>query len=114
MNSVWSARIDTGFSSNTTNGFFSLSASGGTPGNQAYFVAPVQLPTTTGRARLELRATRGNSYLVVKSQSSIGTVLYQGTLERGQQQRFEGKVLWLRLESPANVRDFGFIALDAE
>jgi len=42
--SAWSARIDTGFSSNTPNGFWSLSASGGTAGNQAYFVAPVQLP----------------------------------------------------------------------
>ena len=38
-----------------------------------------------------------------KLRSAIGTVLYQGTLERGQQQRFEGKVLWVRLESPANV-----------
>jgi hypothetical protein len=64
-------------------------------------VAP--LPKSTGTARLELRATRGDSYLVVKSRSAIGTVLYQGTLERGQQQRFEAKVLWVRLESPANV-----------
>jgi hypothetical protein len=64
-------------------------------------VAPVR--NVAGQARLELRATRGDSYLVVKSRSAIGSVLYQGTLERGQQQRFEGKVLWLRLESPANV-----------
>ena len=63
----------------------------------------VQVPKVSGKVRLELRATRGNSYLVVKSRSAIGEVLYRGTLERGQQQRFEGKVLWLRLESPANV-----------
>ncbi|MBA2384177.1 MAG: DUF4115 domain-containing protein [Actinobacteria bacterium] len=62
-----------------------------------------QLPKASGKARLELRATRGDSYLVVKSRSANGSVLYQGTLERGQQQLFEDKVLWLRLESPANV-----------
>jgi cytoskeleton protein RodZ len=53
--------------------------------------------------RLELRATRGDSYLIVKSGSSIGSELYKGTLERGQRQRFDGKVLWIRLEAPANV-----------
>jgi hypothetical protein len=30
-------------------------------------------------------------------------VLYEGTLERGQKQRFDGRVLWLRLDSPQNV-----------
>jgi helix-turn-helix protein len=65
--------------------------------------AVTPLPASSGTARLELRATRGDSYLVVKSRSAIGTVLYQGTLERGQRQRFEAKVLWVRLESPGNV-----------
>lgn len=67
-------------------------------------VAPA--PQATGNARLELQATRGNSYMIVKSGSAAGpegSTLYQGTLERGQRQRFDGKVLWLRLESPANV-----------
>jgi cytoskeletal protein RodZ len=60
---------------------------------------------TAGTARLELRATRGNSYLIVKRGSALGqaNILYQGTLERGQKQRFEGQVLWIRLESPRNV-----------
>ena len=49
------------------------------------------------------RATRGDSYMIVRSRSAIGNVLYQGTLERGQRQRFDGKVLWLRLETPRNV-----------
>jgi cytoskeleton protein RodZ len=60
-------------------------------------------PLPAGSARLELRATRGDSYLIVRSSSAIGKVLYQGTLERGQKQRFDGKVLWLRLETPGNV-----------
>jgi cytoskeletal protein RodZ len=57
----------------------------------------------SGSARLELRATRGDSYMIVRSRSAIGNVLYQGTLERGQRQRFDAKVLWLRLETPRNV-----------
>jgi hypothetical protein len=65
--------------------------------------APAALQQVSGSARLELRATRGDSYMIVRSRSAIGNVLYQGTLERGQRQRFDGKVLWLRLETPRNV-----------
>jgi cytoskeletal protein RodZ len=57
----------------------------------------------SGSARLELRATRGDSYMMVRSSGALGNVLYQGTLEKGQRQRFEGKVLWLQLETPRNV-----------
>ncbi len=64
-------------------------------------VAPA--PQAAGTARLELRATKGNSYMIVKSGSTTGNTLYQGTLERGQRQRFDGDVLWLRLETPGNV-----------
>jgi cytoskeleton protein RodZ len=63
----------------------------------------VQRPQAAGTARVELRATRGDSYLVVRSRSALGQVLYQGTLERGQKQFFDGQVLWIRLESPRNV-----------
>jgi cytoskeleton protein RodZ len=69
-----------------------------TPQKQA---APA--PAATGTARVELRATRGDSYLIVKSKSALGPVLYQGTLERNQKQRFDDRVLWVRLETPANV-----------
>jgi hypothetical protein len=64
---------------------------------------PPAVQHVSGSARLELRATRGDSYMVVRSRSAIGNVLYQGTLERGQHQRFDAKVLWLRLETPRNV-----------
>ncbi len=64
---------------------------------------PAAAPDAAGSVRLELRATRGDSYMIVRSGSAIGSVLYQGTLERGQRQRFDGKVLWVRLETPANV-----------
>jgi hypothetical protein len=60
-------------------------------------------PQAAGTARLELRATRGDSYLLVRKGSALGEILYQGTLERGQKQRFDAQVLWVRLESPKNV-----------
>jgi hypothetical protein len=63
----------------------------------------VQQPQASGTARLEIRATKGDSYLIVRSRSALGSVLYQGTVEKGQQQRFEGRVLWVQLESPQNV-----------
>jgi cytoskeleton protein RodZ len=64
---------------------------------------PPAVQHVSGSARLELRATRGDSYMVVRSRSAIGNVLYQGTLERGQRQLFDAKVLWLQLETPRNV-----------
>jgi hypothetical protein len=60
-------------------------------------------PDAAGSVRLELRATRGNSYLIIKSGGAAGTLLYQGTLERTQRKFFDGKVLWVRLETPTNV-----------
>jgi hypothetical protein len=62
-----------------------------------------QRPQADGAARIELRATKGDSYLVVRSRSALGQVLYEGTLERGQKQFFDGQVLWVRLEQPQNV-----------
>ena len=49
----------------------------------------VPAPQATGLARLELRATRGDSYMIVRSGSSQGevNVLYKGTLERNQKKR---------------------------
>jgi len=60
-------------------------------------------PDAAGTVRLELRATRGDSYLIVRSGGAAGDLLYEGTLERGQRKFFDDKVLWLRLETPANV-----------
>jgi cytoskeleton protein RodZ len=62
-----------------------------------------QRPQAAGAARVELRATRGDSFLVVRSRSALGQVMYRGTLERGQKQFFDGQVLWIQLKSPQNV-----------
>jgi cytoskeletal protein RodZ len=62
-------------------------------------------PQAAGTARLELRATKGDSYMVVRSGSSQGegNVMYEGTLERTQKKLFDSRVLWIRLEKPENV-----------
>ena len=65
--------------------------------------AATPLPVAAGKARLELRATRGDSYLLVRRGSVLGELAYEGTLERGQKKFFDGQVLWIRLESPQNV-----------
>ncbi len=71
--------------------------------SQAEQQATTPPPQASGKARLELRATRGNSYLLVRRGSVLGELAYEGTLERGQKKFFDGQVLWIRLESPQNV-----------
>jgi cytoskeleton protein RodZ len=63
--------------------------------------APAAPPS--GTARLEVIATRGDSFVIARQGGAIGRVEFSGTVERGQRQRFEGKVLWLQVRSPKNV-----------
>jgi cytoskeleton protein RodZ len=63
--------------------------------------APVAPPS--GTATLEVIATKGDSFVIARQGGAIGRVEYSGTVERGQRQRFEGKVLWLQVRSPRNV-----------
>ena len=51
-------------------------------------------------ARLLVRASAGDCWMVVKAGGSQGEVLYSGTLEKGQGQRFVRKRLWLQLGAP--------------
>ncbi|MGI8606161.1 MAG: helix-turn-helix domain-containing protein [Gaiellaceae bacterium] len=51
-------------------------------------------------ARLLLRASEGDCWMVVKAGGPQGEVLYSGTLEEGQGQRFVRKRLWLQLGAP--------------
>lgn len=65
--------------------------------------APAATPLPSGIARLEVIATRGDSYVIARKGGAIGRVEYSGTIEKGQRQRFESKVLWLQVRSPRNV-----------
>jgi hypothetical protein len=54
-------------------------------------------------ARLVLRATRGESWLMVRRGSESGPLVYEGMLASGRSLRFAGKRLWLRVGAPANL-----------
>lgn len=71
-------------------------------------------PTTTAeqetagvpaeRARLVLTAARGDSYVQVRAGGVNGKLLWEGTLEQGQTQRFTKYTrLWLDLDDPQNL-----------
>lgn len=62
-----------------------------------------QTAPATGRARLVVRAAQGGTWMEVRAGSASGKLLYSGTLEQGQSQRFEAKRLQLALAEPGNV-----------
>ena len=71
-------------------------------------------PAATGRERaasparprvatLLLTAARGDCWMRVKTGSATGALLYEGTLEQGQQKRFVGKRIWIQLGAAGNL-----------
>jgi hypothetical protein len=80
-------------------------------GRSAHGSAPVSDPAVDSRtraarvtpARLVLRATRGESWLMVRRGSESGPLVYEGTLASGRSLRLAGKRLWLRVGAPANL-----------
>ena len=64
-------------------------------------------PTTTAaaprRALIALVASRGSCWLSVRLGSSTGRVLYERTLDAGQQAQFAGTHLWMRIGAPWNL-----------
>ena len=60
-------------------------------------------PAAKGIATLEVIATRGDSFVDVRRGDAIGLAEFTGTIERGQKQRFTGRVLWLQVRTPKNV-----------
>jgi cytoskeleton protein RodZ len=57
------------------------------------------------RAKLVLTAELGDSFLQVRNRGVTGRLLWEGTLEQGQVQRFlRYRRLWLELDEPANLK----------
>lgn len=54
-------------------------------------------------ARIALAATRGPCWLTVRLRSQTGRLVFERTLEPGQQVRFSGRRLWIRLGAPWNL-----------
>jgi cytoskeleton protein RodZ len=63
-------------------------------------------PAVATLARLHVLAARGPCWLQVHRGSATGRILYQGTLERGQDQVFTGRRLWITLDRPENLITF--------
>jgi len=67
--------------------------------------APHVTPATSANpVRLVMRAKRGPCWLSVHRTSATGSILYQGTLEQGQNQVFRAKRLWITLDRPENLQ----------
>jgi cytoskeleton protein RodZ len=78
----------------TTESTATESTGGATPAAQA----PVR------RARLVLTAVRGDCWMQVRAGGVNGKLLFEGTVEQGQTQRFvKYKRLWLELGAPGNL-----------
>ena len=73
--------------------------------NSGTVVSPTRRVAQTPQRRvvLEVKATKGASFMEVRLGSRAGAPLYSGTLERGQTHRFVRKGFYVSLASPANV-----------
>jgi len=65
---------------------------------------PRQPAAATKLAKLQLTATGGDCWVQVRKGSAAGELLYEGTLQQGQAQRFsKWKRLWLQLGAPVYI-----------
>jgi cytoskeletal protein RodZ len=60
-------------------------------------------PASTQTVRLLVKASRGPCWLQVHKTSATGPILFQGTLDQGQQQLFTARKLWITLDRPENL-----------
>jgi helix-turn-helix protein/uncharacterized protein DUF4115 len=62
-------------------------------------------PRSSSKTRLVLYAEGGDCWLQVRSKSATGKLLYEGTLQAGQTQRFvDDKRLWMQLGAPVYLK----------
>jgi cytoskeletal protein RodZ len=73
----------------------------GTPKTATHQTRVVQAPAKS--VRLLVKATRGSCWLQVHKTSATGPILFQGTLDQGQQQLFTARKLWITLDRPENL-----------
>lgn len=60
-------------------------------------------PAARARVALLLAATGNGSWIAVRRGSAAGQLLWEGTLEAGEQLRLRGRTLWLRVGAAANL-----------
>jgi Helix-turn-helix domain len=61
------------------------------------------VPAAPKTVRLLVKASRGSCWLQVHKTSATGPILFQGTLDQGQQQLFTARKLWITLDRPENL-----------
>jgi hypothetical protein len=61
------------------------------------------VPAAAKSVRLLVKASRGSCWLQVHKTSATGPILFQGTLDQGQQQLFTARKLWITLDRPENL-----------
>jgi cytoskeleton protein RodZ len=61
------------------------------------------VPATAKTVHLLVKATSGSCWLQVHKTSATGPILFQGTLDQGQQQLFTARKLWITLDRPENL-----------
>jgi cytoskeletal protein RodZ len=62
-------------------------------------------PSSSKKTRLVLYAEGGDCWLQVRAKSATGKLLYEGTLQAGQTQRFvDDKRLWMQLGAPVYLK----------
>jgi cytoskeletal protein RodZ len=60
-------------------------------------------PAAIRSVRLLVKASRGPCWLQVHKMSATGPIVFQGTLDQGQQQLFTARKLWITLDRPENL-----------
>ncbi len=70
---------------------------------QTHTTATPKRPVVRNVVRLLVTAKNGDCWLQVHRGSATGRILFQGTLEDGQDQVFTGRKLWITLDRPENL-----------
>ena len=65
---------------------------------------PEKPAATANSVRLIVRAKRGPCWLSVHRGTATGSILFQGTLDQGQDQLFRARRLWITLDRPENLQ----------
>jgi len=71
--------------------------------SQTHTTATPKRPVVRNVVRLLVTAKNGDCWLQVHRGSATGRILFQGTLEDGQDQVFTGRKLWITLDRPENL-----------
>ena len=53
---------------------------------------------------VKIEAARGDCWMEVRRNNASGVVLFSGTLQKGDREKFKGKDIWMSLGAPGNVK----------